>query len=828
MLLHAAEKHEQGLPAWSHRHVPYTPSLDGLRAVAVAAVVAFHAQAPWMPGGFVGVTLFFTLSGFLITSLLVSEFHNAGRVDIVAFIGRRLRRLAPAALLVLLLVVALSTTWSASQREGLSGDVLASVFHVANWRNAFHSVSYSELFSGDQSPLLHMWSLSVEEQIYLLLPVLAWVGLRRRGIVGLRVVLTLALVGSLIAVALTSSRTLAYYGTHTRAAEVIIGALGATLPWWRLWRGRRAMIAGVVAFAVLAAFSSTTSVTTPWVYRGGLVVAAAAALPLIIATAQHGFISRVLGVRPLVAIGKLSYGIYLFHWPVFGWLTSQRLGFSGPALICAQLALTLALAIASSVLVERPVRTGQLFANKRRLPLAIWAGAVSVVAVLAVTIVAVPPSSTTFSSPIAVAADGRVLPGPGAAAAATSTLAPPLPLPLPPPLPLLLLGSSAAAADMELEGPVIDLTADCAIAEAEQVKSRTVIIETPGCASAALRWAQAIHESPPFRAVVIALDESADGIPRSVAESGFPEYSDTEAWLERIQRRRTETKEAFAATFAALQSTNDLAPMFVFWDGPLDSEVYRTVLLQTPVVDAVATDSQGLQSLLLASTATATGQPGLRVLVVGDSTAQSLAAALGGFRDPAGRAPFDTAYWGALGCPWSRVEAVRGSSQKPWSELRCPQFDDDLPELVSGFDPQVVIVVIGPTDLSEQRYPGDPSGYVAGDSAYTNFHVREMTALAELLPLTTKVFIATTPAISPGPFSSSAMSDPARALAANDAMSSLPMLSDRFITLDMGAAIDDQARTDGDTTSDGVHVRVEVIVRILEGGMADEILASGA
>ena len=157
----------------------YVPGLDGLRAVAVIAVLVFHAQFAAASGGFLGVSLFFTLSGFLITTLLLDEHESTGTLGLRRFYGRRVRRLLPAAYVCLLLVVVAAGWWTASQQRRLPGDLIASVANVANWRFAFAPTSYQELFLGDPSPVAHFWSLAIEEQIYLVLPVVVYFALRR-------------------------------------------------------------------------------------------------------------------------------------------------------------------------------------------------------------------------------------------------------------------------------------------------------------------------------------------------------------------------------------------------------------------------------------------------------------------------------------------------------------------------------------------------------------------------------------------------------------------------------------------------------------------------
>ena len=207
----------------------HVPGLDGLRAVAVVVVVLFHAGAPGASGGFLGVSLFFTLSGFLITSLLLDEFERTERVSLRRFYLRRVRRLLPAAYLCLLLVAIWGGWWTAQQQSALPGDLIASVANVANWRFAFADTSYADLLSGESaSPVAHFWSLAIEEQVYLVLPVVMLLALRgghRRaaGVVGVLLGLSVA------ATLATSDRDLVYNATHTRAAEVLIGSALALL-----------------------------------------------------------------------------------------------------------------------------------------------------------------------------------------------------------------------------------------------------------------------------------------------------------------------------------------------------------------------------------------------------------------------------------------------------------------------------------------------------------------------------------------------------------------------------------------------------------------------
>src|SRR3954449_12176794 len=238
--------------------LPRVRALDGLRGLAVAGVLAYHCGFGWARGGFLGVSLFFTLSGFLITSLLLAERSEHGRIGLRGFWARRARRLLPAALLALAVIVAFgATVASGSQLRGLRGDVLAALAYVANWRFVLAGTSYGALWSAP-SPVQHFWSLAIEEQLYLFLPVIAVLALacgrwRRAVLAGVLVgFVGLSLVASLAA----HDQLRAYFGTDTRAAELLVGALLAVVLARRPLP--RASWAGPVALGVLLVALSTT------------------------------------------------------------------------------------------------------------------------------------------------------------------------------------------------------------------------------------------------------------------------------------------------------------------------------------------------------------------------------------------------------------------------------------------------------------------------------------------------------------------------------------------------------------------------------------------
>jgi peptidoglycan/LPS O-acetylase OafA/YrhL len=411
------------MPA-SEPRLRYSPALDGLRGLSVVAVLAFHAGH--LPGGFLGVDLFFVLSGFLITSLLLVEHRTTGRIDLPAFWARRARRLLPALLAMLVVVVgAVWLTGDAATLAGLRADALATLGYVANWREVTGGDSYWDLFARP-SPLDHTWSLAIEEQFYVLWPlvVVAVLVLARAGRRALLAVIAGLAAVSTVAMAVIH-RPLAdpsrvYFGTDTRATGILIGAGLATVvtvdAGSRPERHRRPWVDGVgaVALVVVLLGWATATATTGWLYEGGLVVLELAAAVVIwtVVSSRRGWLGRILAWGPLPAIGLVSYGLYLWHWPVFVLLSPERTGLDGSALSVARVAATVLVAVASWFVVEQPVRRGAVSGRRLAAVAPAALGAVALVVVVATL------GGTTTPAPASAAA---VEAAPGAASEAAPT-----------------------------------------------------------------------------------------------------------------------------------------------------------------------------------------------------------------------------------------------------------------------------------------------------------------------------------------------------------------------------------------------------------------------
>ncbi|MCU1452264.1 MAG: putative O-acetyltransferase [Acidimicrobiales bacterium] len=386
----------------------YLPALDGLRALAVAVVVGYHLGR--LPGGFLGVDLFFVISGYLITTLLLGEVRSTGGVSLRRFWVRRFRRLLPALLVVLIAVTVAGNAWLPSWRlGGLRTDALATLGYVANWRFIASGQSYFASGIGP-SPLRHAWSLGIEEQFYVVWPVLVLLVLRfgrHRARAGVALVAGVGIVASVAWMAhLSSAADLSrpYYGTDSRAFTLLAGVLLAAVlapgrgrrakP--RAWRrtalatlGPPALVAAGVAVAVAANDHR-------WMYRGGFVACASVAAALVAAsTSDRGPFVWLLSVRPLRWIGRVSYGIYLWSWPtqVFA---QAHFHLHGWRLDLAVVGVTLAAAAASAAVIERPIRAGRLLAGR---PVGVrWAVPPLAVAVVAGAVVFATAGATPVPS----------------------------------------------------------------------------------------------------------------------------------------------------------------------------------------------------------------------------------------------------------------------------------------------------------------------------------------------------------------------------------------------------------------------------------------------
>lgn len=413
----------------------YFPALDGLRGLTVIAVMLYHASVgftprtfPWFQGGFLGVPMFFVLSGFLVTWGLIVGHGRAGRIDLRGFWTKRVRRLVPAAWITVMVTL---TAFRAAGLEGeawqaLRVDGLWAALPFANFRFVFSGVEYGG--ADASSPLLHFWSLAIEQQVYLTLPVVAAVVLRAtRG--------SYAALGGFLAAAAAGSTALMvtshtpggavnalYLATPTRVGEILVGGVAAVM--FAAWRrsGRTAPAAArlagwsaaAVSAGIVAAAWATVEMRDEWLYEGGFAaMAVISAVVVVAATTATGPVRLLLGWRPLRMLGQVSYGVYLFHWPIFLLLTPERTGLGPWALLAVRAAVTIAAAAVSWKAMERPINAGLTLPELRaRRPVVYRGGAVAAAMAVAVFGLFVyrspadaPQATAAPAAPAAVTAD---------------------------------------------------------------------------------------------------------------------------------------------------------------------------------------------------------------------------------------------------------------------------------------------------------------------------------------------------------------------------------------------------------------------------------------
>ncbi|KRE57833.1 acyltransferase family protein [Paenibacillus sp. Soil750] len=353
-------------------HRLYMPGLDGIRALAVLAVISYHLNWGWASGGFLGVSVFFVLSGYLITDMLIEERKNKQRIDLKRFWIRRIRRLLPAMVTMIIAIAVYLAVTNIPRLFSIQGDIWSALTYTSNWYNIFHHISYFESF-GPPSPLGHLWSLAIEEQFYLIWPLLV-IGLSRffNPTRGKFVLLTLAgAILSFVAMVLLyepgTDPSRVYYGTDTRAFGLLIGAsLAFIWPSSKLvdpnLRKHRFWIdmTGVIGLLVVIYMFMRTGEYDPSLYTGGMLILSLVSSFVIAAAASpSSLVSKILGWKALRWIGKRSYSIYLWHYPVIV-ITNPTSPTTDTSyfLLMIQLALSIGLAAWSYSFIETPFRTG--------------------------------------------------------------------------------------------------------------------------------------------------------------------------------------------------------------------------------------------------------------------------------------------------------------------------------------------------------------------------------------------------------------------------------------------------------------------------------------
>ena len=507
------------------------PALDGIRAVAVALVLVEHGGIPGVSGGFLGVDVFFVLSGFLITSLLLDEQGRTGRIALAGFWIRRARRLLPALIVMVLAVVAARAVFPPEATATLRDNAVAAFFWVANWAFVAQRTDYFSQGT-PPSPLQHTWSLGVEEQYYLLWPLLliavvALIGARARWAVF--ALATAGAVGSAAAAVLMASDAgvnRVYFGTDTRAQALLVGAAAAALlvrDWsvltaggtlirtrWRRWVAGGLSVLGLAMLAALARFATGSAGD----FRAGLLLAVAVAAVLVVAPValdQGGFVARALAWRPLVWLGAISYGVYLWHWPIFLALNGERTSWSGWRLFALRCAATFAVAAASWWLLEQPIRRWRPVI----VPMLPLAGATAATAA-AVTMLVLPVGTKPADLPMGPDVDSAALVSPEVPVEVKS----PSGTPTPGTKRVAVFGDSVAWTLMRYMPPTPGInfanytTIGCGIARGGPYRYvGETLNQKPECDAWPVRWSQRInHDRPDVVLLIVGRWEVVDRV----------------------------------------------------------------------------------------------------------------------------------------------------------------------------------------------------------------------------------------------------------------------------------------------------------------------------
>ncbi len=775
---------------------PFVAGLDGLRALAVVVVLAFHLQLDGATGGFLGVSLFFTLSGYLITQLMIGERNQHGRIDVVGFWVRRLRRLMPVAVVVVLAIAVAAIAFDQFPSERLRGDLFAALGYAANWRFMSGSTSYADLFTSSPSPVLHFWSLAIEEQFYVIFPIVmaGLFAVRRRWVISAGLsVLTIA---SMAAVFMGSDQDVVYYGAHTRAAEILTGALLAL--WLPLGgangtsiRGARLLASPVVNAGVfgtgLVGFTAlviTVETGDAWLYSGGFVAVSMLSILLIIGVQSPGPV-RWIAERPLaVRIGGLSYGLYLFHWPIFLLVTEDSTSLNGWPLHTLRLAITAVLAWISSTFLEQPIRRRRVL----RSPTSSRIALVGAVAVCAVAISFVPRTPVQVLAGLD-APEGFV----NFAAGETDDARPELVV--------LVLGSDPTASgrlrtalgDAYTLDVVDEGDPDCPLGAWE------------GCEDPSLRLDDALRTHRPdivisylgpldreaVRSAMVLADPGVapDTAPDAVSPDDTAFFEATQDYVNGIVRGAPTTPMMFI----------DIAPPDVMTAYLQDAALRLTNV--SALIDPSASDI--VREVALIRSVAAGDDDRRRVMVIGDSTSYGVSVAI----DRLDGERINILWAGGQNCPLVAVAAVKWWEGVEFDLQRCPSVDAEWRTAFDSFDPDVVVIAVSVPEQADQRYVDDPEWHAPGSAVYERVHDEFIEAfMNETSARGIDVMILDSPTIHGGALGGAPFSSPERVALWNAVITRWSQMWPEVVVVPWAAAMAAFEPVPGALRGDGVHL----------------------
>ena len=782
--------------------IEYVAGLDGLRALAVITVMCFHLGWSFVPGGAFGVSLFFTLSGYLITQVMLADHARAGKVDLKRFWSRRLRRLAPGSI-VCLIAVAVVALCGLLEGNRLRGDLFAALGYSANWRFATAGTTYAQLFESAPSPVLHFWSLAIEEQFYIVFPLLMIVLLRWRKIL----VPTLAVLAaaSVTAMVLTNSRNLAYYGTHTRAAEMLIGALLAlVVPVSKQLRGLAAKIfaaVGVAAFVGFVFIATNAHTNDAWLYKGGLSTFSLISSALIVAVLVPGPIRLLMSSRPMVAVGRITYSLYLFHWPVFVVLNQDRMGFGGIALSLVRIGVTFAFAGLSAWLIENPIR----FRKVLRQP--IWAGVGMTIAMGVALIVTATVSVTT---PIALA--GVDAPEEMVEFAAPSTsLADEIPAR--DPLRVLVLGSEPVVVD-DVKNAIGDLIPIVIVSGIQ-----------PGCAIRPS--AEEIEGCESFTSVAqrLILQSKPDVAVLSVGKAERKLLAELEENVLALTGSGVE-KDLTLQFRLSVEIVNDILqplvtiPVIVVDYGvadvfsndldDADMRLDNAVTLHHPTPEVLA------DQLILIDDKLQGADNRAHVMVIGDSTSYGISASI---NNVAGDR-YSVLWAGGRNCPLVEAEKVRWWDGAEFDMTNCPTLHPEWDKAFETFAPSIVVMVYSVPEQAEQKYVGDEVWYTIADSEFVARHdlaMQELMVACDERGIT--LMLLNTPEIHGGALGGAQFAQPERVSAWNALMQTWLTRWPQIHSVEWSNMVMAAEATPGSLRGDGVHMLQSDLDVVVQSGI---------